>query len=195
MAITRLGPNNSTNISGVNLTSQVTGTLPTGNGGSGRTAVTGNILQVVSAVKTDTFSTTSQSDTAVTGLSVAITPSSTSSKILVMVQICLGTGSYTALYSLRRGSTDILLADAASNRARTTAVINPRDTDTNRMNNAIPTTFLDSPNTTSATTYQAYIKCRSSGHTIYVNRSANDNDASTYDPRTTSTITVMEIAG
>ena len=88
-----------------------------------------------------------------------------------------------------------MLADAASNRARTTAVINPRDTDTNRMNNAIPTTFLDSPNTTSATTYQAYIKCRSSGHTIYVNRSANDNDASTYDPRTTSTITVMEIAG
>ena len=189
MAITRIGPNQS-----INLASNITGTLPVGNGGSGRTAVTGNVLQVVSTVKTDTFSTTSQSDTAVTGLSVAITPSSTSSKILVMVQICLGTGSYTALYSLRRGSTDILLADAASNRARTTAVINPRDTDTNRMNNAIPTTFLDSPNTTSATTYQAYIRNRTSS-IAYVNRSHNDNDGATFDPRTTSTITVMEIAG
>jgi len=175
----------------------LTGTIPSGNiaTSSLAAAATGKVLQVVSTSKTDTFSTTSQSYTAVTGLSAVITPSSTSSKILVMVQICLGTGSYTALYSLRRGSTDILLADTASNRARTTAVINPRDTDTTRMNNAIPTTFLDSPNTTSATTYQAYIKCRSSGHTIYVNRSSNDNDSSTYDPRTTSTITVMEIAG
>jgi hypothetical protein len=175
----------------------LTGTIPSGNiaTSSLTAAATGKVLQVVSTSKTDTFSTTSQSYTAVTGLSAVITPSSTSSKILVMVQICLGTGSYTALYSLRRGSTDILLADAASNRARTTAVINPRDTDTTRMNNAIPTTFLDSPNTTSATTYQAYIKCRSSGHTIYVNRSSNDNDSSTYDPRTTSTITVMEISG
>ena len=193
MAITRLGGANA-----------ITGTIPQGNiANSSLGAVTalpaaittGKVLQVVSTSKTDTFSTTSQSYTAVTGLSAVITPSSTSSKILVMVQICLGTGSYTALYSLRRGSTDILLADAASNRARTTAVINPRDTDTTRMNNAIPTTFLDSPNTTSATTYQAYIKCRSSGHTIYVNRSSNDNDSSTYDPRTTSTITVMEISG
>lgn len=155
----------------------------------------GKILQVVSTVKTDTFETNSQTYTAVTGLSVAITPSSTSSKILVTVQICFGTGSYTGYYSLRRGSTDILLADAASNRARTTAVINPRDTDSTRMNNAIPTTFLDSPNTTSATTYQAYIKCRTSGHSVYVNRSSNDNNDSSYDPRTTSTITVMEIAG
>ena len=42
MAFTRLGPNQS-----VNLASNVTGTLPAANGGSGRTAVTGNVLQVV----------------------------------------------------------------------------------------------------------------------------------------------------
>jgi hypothetical protein len=178
----------------LNATQGLTGTLPAVSGANLTNVSAGKVLQAVSTVKTDTFSTSSQSYTAVTGLSVAITPSSTSSKILIMVQICLGTNSYTAFYSLRRGSTDILLSDSASNRARTTAVINPRDTDTDRMNQAIPTTFLDSPNTTSEITYQAYIRNRTSS-LAYVNRSHNDNDASTFDPRTTSTITVMEIAG
>ena len=46
MALTRLGPNNSTNISGINLTSQVTGTLPTGNGGTGTTSYTPGISEM-----------------------------------------------------------------------------------------------------------------------------------------------------
>jgi len=45
MALTRLGPNNSANISGINLTSQVTGTLPTGNGGTGATSYTAGITE------------------------------------------------------------------------------------------------------------------------------------------------------
>ena len=157
-------------------------------------AGSGKVLQVVSAVKTDTFETTSQTYVAVTGLSASITPSATSSKVLIHVVISMGSGSYTAHYTLRRGSsTDLLIGDSASNRARVTAVPNPGDTDTLRKLDSVPTVFLDSPNTTSATTYQPYIKCRSSGHTIFVNRNANDNDASSYDPRVTSTITLMEI--
>ena len=75
MAITRLGPNNSTNISGINLTSQVTGTLPTANGGTGATSFApGKILQVVSARVATETSTTSGSDVA-TGTEVSITPS------------------------------------------------------------------------------------------------------------------------
>ena len=46
---------------------------------------TGTVLQVVSTAKTDTFESTSTSFTDVTGLSVAITPSSSSNKILVFV--------------------------------------------------------------------------------------------------------------
>jgi len=154
----------------------------------------GKVLQVVSTVKTDTFDTTSQTYVAVTGLSASITPSATSSKVLIHVVISMGTGSYTAHYTLRRGSsTDLLIGDAASNRSRVTAVPNPGDTDTTRKLDSVPTVFLDTPNTTSATTYQPYIKIRQSGHTIYVNRNANDNDASAYDPRVTSTITLMEI--
>ena len=45
----------------------------------------GKVLQVVSTAKTDTFSTSSTSFTDITGLSVAITPSATSSKILVFL--------------------------------------------------------------------------------------------------------------
>ena len=48
MALTRLGPNNSSSISGINLASQVTGTLATGNGGTGATSFApGKVLQVV----------------------------------------------------------------------------------------------------------------------------------------------------
>ena len=70
MAITRLGPNT------VNLTSAVTGTLPAANGGSGRTAVTGNVLQIVSATKTDTTSLTigDTNFVDISGLSLSITP-------------------------------------------------------------------------------------------------------------------------
>jgi hypothetical protein len=91
MALTRLGPNNSTNISGINLTSQVTGTLPTANGGTGATSFTaGKILQVVSAKKTSNFNTSSTSFVDV-GLEATITPSATSSKIAVT----LDTGGMT----------------------------------------------------------------------------------------------------
>tara|TARA_R100001086_G_scaffold140962_1_gene74007 strand:- start:335 stop:1006 length:672 start_codon:yes stop_codon:yes gene_type:complete len=60
MALTRLGPNNSTNISGINLTSQVTGTLPIANGGTAATtaaalANTGNLV----LIKTQTASAAS----------------------------------------------------------------------------------------------------------------------------------------
>ena len=52
-------------------------------------------------------------------------------------------------------------------------------------------TYLDSPSTTSATTYkiQGFI----GGTTQYVNRTIRDNDAAHYDPRATSQITLMEV--
>tara|TARA_R100001509_G_C4833863_1_gene204209 strand:+ start:131 stop:781 length:651 start_codon:yes stop_codon:yes gene_type:complete len=50
MAITRLGPNNSTNISGINLTSQVTGTLPIANGGTAATSFDPASLVLIKSV-------------------------------------------------------------------------------------------------------------------------------------------------
>ena len=71
MALTRLGPNQA-----VNLASNVTGTLATGNGGTGATSYApGKVLQVVSAsnVSNNTTSATSYED--IPSLSVSITPS------------------------------------------------------------------------------------------------------------------------
>ena len=51
---------------------------------------TGNILQVKQVIKTDSFSTTSTSPVDVTGLSVSITPSASSNKVLVMCSMALG---------------------------------------------------------------------------------------------------------
>jgi hypothetical protein len=52
--------------------------------------------------------------------------------------------------------------------------------------------FLDSPATTSSTTYKLQI-ISDGGQTHYINRNARDEDGS-YEPRGVSTITVMEIA-
>jgi hypothetical protein len=59
---------------------QLTGTVPAAR------LPAGSVLQVVSTVKTDTFTTVSSSYVDVTGLSVSITPTSATSKILVLVQ-------------------------------------------------------------------------------------------------------------
>ena len=150
--------------------------------------VGGKVLQVVSVAKTDTFSTSSLSFVDVTDLSVSITPSATSSKILVFVQ---SNGSTTAgnsfVFRLLRDATPIAIGDAASSRARASSASRSADTST-----AIPssTIFLDAPNTTSAVTYKSQILVQ--GGTVFVNRNANDADAVS-QARTISTITVMEI--
>ena len=56
--------------------------------------------------------------------------------------------------------------------------------------------YLDSPSTTSATTYKVQMITETSGHTAYVNRTGSDLDENQpYSVRTSSTITAIEIAG
>ena len=96
-------------------------TVPgTGSSTLATTATAGKILQVVQTVKLDTFSTSSTSDVDVTGFSVSITPSSSSNKVLVMVNLALSSQSVFVYGILKRGSTQIGEADAASNRLRPT---------------------------------------------------------------------------
>jgi len=150
----------------------------------------GKILQVKQTVKLDTFSTSSLSDVDVTGLSVSITPSSSSNKVLVTVNIALSSQSMFVYGILKRGNTQIGEADAAGNRLRPTLMsFNTNEGEVEHRG----FTFLDSPNTTSATTYKMQIRCGTSGH-ARVNKSYRDTDTVNYDPRVSSTITVMEIA-
>jgi len=168
MAITRLGGENA-----------ITGTIPT-SVAPGQ----GKVLQVVSTTKTDSFNTTSTSFTDITDLSVAITPSSTSNKILVSVNIGThdSTSPTTYAYQLVRDSTAIGLG-STSTAATMGGTINADRGEGQSM------TFLDTPNTTSSTTYKLQVRSPS-GYTFYINeRQGNTNY------RTISTITVMEISG
>jgi len=152
---------------------------------------TGNIIQVVSTTKTDTFTTTSTSFTDVTGLSVAITPSSTSNKILVIMSVDASNTSApkSVIAGLFRGSTN-LLGSAVSNRKRGFQLANFGDTN---VGESIGFQFLDSPSTTSETTYK--IQVAAQADTAVVNRSGSDADNAGYGYRSASSITVMEVAG
>ena len=149
----------------------------------------GSVLQVVSVTKTDTFSTTSISLVDVTGLTASITPTSATSTILVFV-VASGGGLEATNgmnLALLRGSTQISLGDAAGSRSRgfggNQQITNAMHTNT--------TVFLDSPATTSATTYK--VQASVNAGTGYINRTPNDADSS-YTTRGVSSITLMEVA-
>jgi hypothetical protein len=152
----------------------------------------GKILQVVSTTKTDTFSTSSTSYTDVTGLSVSITPSSASSKIMVFATVNSGRLGGLPTFQLVRVSTAIGVGDAAGSRTRASMSNHPGADSTGLQLTTVAVEFLDSPSTTSATTYK--IQARTESSTLYVNRSGTDTDSATY-PRVVSSITVMEVAG
>jgi hypothetical protein len=149
-----------------------------------------SVLQVVSTSKTDAFSTTSTSFTDVTGLSVSITPRFSTSRILVAGYVTFGTsGDLQANVRLVRDSTGVFVGDTASSRPRGFALMS-----INNLAQSLPASpiFLDSPNTASAITYKIQIMVNSG--TAFVNRTSLDRDTTLFDGRTTSSITVMEIA-
>ena len=173
-------------------------TLPASTGTLATTATSGKILQVVQAVKTDSFSTASTSFVDITGLSVTITPSSTSSKILVSFNTHIGNAVYLSYLNLLRGSTSIIVGDAEGSRPRVTsnsAGYGSDGTTDSAKYNPTPASmqYLDSPNTTSATTYKLQIKTYSASHIAVINRNAVNLNYANFDPKSPSTITVMEV--
>ena len=150
------------------------------------------ILQVVQTVKTDTFSTSSTSYVDVTGLSATITPSSTSSKILVLsnAKVANTQNANFAYLALVRDSTFIYTGDASGSRDNEAQMSEFSSQD--RTITTVDSVFLDSPATTSSVTYKIQLRANTSN--AYLNRANLDNDAST-SPRTASSITLMEVAG
>jgi len=156
----------------------------------------GSIIQVVQAYKTDTFSAslaTGVYSSAI--LTQSITPSSASSKILVLCTLHLTTGGDTGACGakIQRDGSDIGVADADGNRSRgigggVGGLI------TGRLVSNIQMTLLDSPNSTSALSYTTLAKHGYSGtQTIYINRELTD-DNSSRATRFTSSLTLMEVA-
>lgn len=160
--------------------------------GPGYGGFTGNIIQVQSTTKSDTFSTTPTVNTwtDITGLSVSITPRYTTSKIMIMFNVMMGENSPQLNHiRLVRGSTAISIGDTAGNRLLSTgSTYNTGAVNTMSINSAF---FLDSPNTTSSTTYKLQL-IATAPSAVYINRNQRDDNAS-YEPRGTSSITVMEV--
>ena len=155
-----------------------TGTLPIANGGTGQTTIAGiqsalgfRILQVVQA-NTKTFVSTTSTSFVTTGLAASITPSSTSSKILAMVTATVEASGVGLVGTIYRGATNI--GDATHGTGRVSSGTN--------ANFTFASTVLDSPATTSATTYTFYMRATSG--TVYFNPVG-----------ALSTITLIEVRG
>ena len=157
----------------------------------------GAIIQVIFASKTDVggaFSTLAWSDT---GLEATITPTTNSNKILIQAKPCLSwdkaVTKMTAAIFKGSESDPLLRADAAGDRLRSHQgfYIN----EDNYMPVALALDYLDSPNTTSATTYKIRVSSLDNQGNVYLNR-GSDNDADSSNvARVASTITLMEVAG
>jgi len=162
----------------------------------GAVSRSGGILQVVSTTKTDTFSAsvTAGSSSPITGLTVSITPSSTSSKILVLAQVsgmALAHANPFAV-ALTASSSKINIGDAAGNRTR---IGSENSTSSANESSSVSLNYLHSPGTTSTITYGVDVINRAgSTQTQYVNRTSNDTDA-VDRTRSVSNITLMEVAG
>ncbi len=165
----------------------------------------GSIIQVVSSNKSDAVSSNSTSYYSI-GLNATITPRSASSKILVLMDLAYGglqnMYGYGKIVRTPSGgsATDIALGDdrtgSYSNSQRVSFSLN-----TNNLSNVIyklyhaTVNFLDSPNTTAATTYAVQCKSTYGGSEgyFYINKPAT-TDNQPYHVAASSSLTLIEIA-
>ena len=145
-------------------------------------ASVGTILQVVSTTKTDTFSTTSTSFVDVTGLTATITPSSSSSKVLVIADVSVSQATASdGRVQFLRGATVIPASIDVAHASSTSPLGN--------VSYSFGHTYLDAPSSTSALTYKMQARVLSGG-TLFVNRRAVDTSFTV-----PSSITLIEVAG
>ena len=168
----------------LDLKSQGTTTLPTG-----------SVLQVVQTYFTGTFATSVYSGIDITGLSVAITPSSTSSKILVTSTVSGFAHNDGPLLTLKRNGTTIGLADGAGSHGRMSfsgGLYTGDGGGSTYMQLVNTACYLDSPSSTSELTYKVYYQ--NTGNQLRVNHKENDSN-DMQGSRSVSHITVQEIQG
>jgi hypothetical protein len=173
-------------------TSQLSGSI------SAASLPAGSILQVVSTDYTGLASSTSATPADVSGFSATITPSSASNRILVFVSVAFGFNNDAYPYVLlRRNGTSISVGTSATG-SRLNVFLS--GTGTNDSGSTIyrfhqaSKSFLDSPSSTSALTYQIQLSSPYAGIIGYINRIHDGADAS-YVQYPTSSITLMEVKG
>jgi hypothetical protein len=156
---------------------------------------TGSILQVVQVVKTNSFVTASTTYVDVTGLSASITPSSTSSKILVLLNGVAGmSGSISGFIQLVRGSTALLVGDTTAGYTSSSGPNFYGGSGDGNNNETFSIVYLDSPATTSSTTYKAQVYAPQGGNLV-VNGLGSEISGQVYSSKSASSITLLEVSG
>ena len=151
----------------------------------------GEILQIVYATKVDTFTLTSATMTDVPGLSVTITPSSATSKILILSACCYGsTSNAQSFLNLVKDGSALIVGDTAGSRTVSTTGMQMSGA-ANNNTNSVAISYLDSPASTIAITYKIQVSSQS---TVRINYSIADQNSATNN-RSSSTILAMEISG
>ena len=163
--------------------------VPTGGGGG--------IIQVKQTLKTDSFHTTSQSYTDITGMTISITPKFNTSKILLQCNIQFGGAlNLYAPVRLLRGSTHIGQSTVYSGgQTNATFSLNLTDVSGTASQYKIFSTvyqILDSPATTSEVTYKLQVSSWV-GRNFYINRSEQDSGAA-WTHGASSSMTAMEVS-
>ena len=148
-----------------------------------------NIVQVI---KTNDFETATTSFVNITGLTVTITPKYNTSKVLILIQCCGGSESNGCYLRLQRDGSNVALLGDSGGPVQCTAGV-PRA----NGGEALTTTnisFLDTPSTTSAITYQVQVRKRNtSGNPFRLNINKDNTVSSTDKPRGASSIIAMEM--
>ena len=164
--------------------------------GSGVTFPAGNIIKVEQATLTTASSVTLNTTFAdISGLSKAITPSSTSNQILVLVQVHVGRQnavdrSYPKI-RLVRGSTNIAIGTESDSRFNVTSMWDSASADINSTG-VLSMNWMDSPSSDTEITYKVQI-FGTLNRTFYLNQTGNDASDGA-GGNAVSTLTLMEIA-
>ena len=186
--------------------SEVEFKLPQADGSSGQALVTdasgnlsfagtGKILQVVSTTKTDVFSESLAFNTlSADAMSLSITPSSASNKILISINSFIGCSSSVRTNATIYKAGSVLtgsIGDADGSKNRTSFQASNANT---ARGNTAGGTYLDTAGSTSAITYSIRLSHGgNSTQTIYLNRVHSEADSGAYF-RNASTITLTEVA-
>lgn len=167
---------------------------PGGGGGGG----SGAVVAVKSASSTAPQLVTSSYPTwtDVTGLSITYTPSSSANKIMLQASVS-GQGSAGSVHPLLlrfiRDSTAIGIGDSGgSDQPLASAGVNGFSSQFTMV--GVPMAFLDSPSTTSSTTWK--VQACGVGNNVYINQNGSSLSFGTnfnFNPLTISTLTIMEV--
>jgi len=150
----------------------------------------GGVVQTVQSTLTSVISYNSGG--AQIPITASITPRSSSNKILIIGQICCDIDSSSrGFLSLSKAGSKITAYQGDAAGSRTLAVGNMENNDTG-VAQIYTLCYLDSPATTSSTTYG--IVMERDGSTMYVNRSSDDSNSGTRMRGATS-LTLLEISG